>query len=136
MSSILMQTSSIIAENSASVLVDSEQSNKIVSEEIAVFSVVDTSKTYTAYRTDSSGNVLGYYEAHTPPPADTATLKFVLCDPADYPAPYIPAPTIEQQISALEATQTPRRIREAANGTDNGWLAALDAKIVALRKKL
>ena len=44
--------------------------------------------------------------------------------------------TIEQQILALEATMTPRRIREAANGTDNGWMKNLDAQITALRAQL
>lgn len=36
-------------------------------------------------------------------------------------------------LHALEAQQTPRRVREAALGTDGGWLKALDAKIAALR---
>ena len=54
-----------------------------------------------------------------------------------------PAPTISAresvlaQITALEAQQTPRRIREAAL-TDEGraWLEALDAQIAALRPQL
>ena len=53
------------------------------------------------------------------------------------PTPYVaPTPTIKQQIIALEATITPRRIREAANGIDNGWMKALDAKIVVLRAQI
>ena len=36
-------------------------------------------------------------------------------------------------IERLEASQTPRRVREAVLGTDNGWLAALEAKIKSLR---
>lgn len=40
---------------------------------------------------------------------------------------------IDAQIRALEATATPRRMREAALGVDDGWLAALDAQIAALR---
>lgn len=44
--------------------------------------------------------------------------------------------SIDQQIAALEAKMTPRRIREAANGTDNGWMKALDAQIAALRTQL
>ncbi len=53
------------------------------------------------------------------------------------PTPYVaPTPTIQQQIDTLEATMTPRRIREAANGTDNGWMKALDAQIAALRTQL
>ena len=35
------------------------------------------------------------------------------------------------QITALEATQTPRRVREGG-----AWLAELDAKIAALRSQL
>jgi hypothetical protein len=40
------------------------------------------------------------------------------------------------QIMALEATVTQRRLREAALGEDGGWLADLNAKIVALRAQL
>lgn len=40
------------------------------------------------------------------------------------------------QILALEAQVTQRRIREAVLGTDNGWLAELDAQIAALRAQL
>ncbi len=43
---------------------------------------------------------------------------------------------IAAQIADLEAMQTPRRIREAVAGTDNGWLTALNNKIAALRAKL
>ncbi len=43
---------------------------------------------------------------------------------------------IIDQILALEKTQTLRRIREAITGTDNGWLAALNAQIVNLRGQL
>lgn len=39
-------------------------------------------------------------------------------------------------IEALEEQQTQRRIREAANGTDSGWLKTLDTKILALRAQL
>ena len=44
--------------------------------------------------------------------------------------------SLDQQITALEATMTPRRIREAANGTDNGWMKSLDAQIATLRIQL
>lgn len=51
-----------------------------------------------------------------------------------------PAPTARQtaitQIAELEATVTQRRLREAALGTDNGWLKAIDAQIAALRATL
>ena len=40
---------------------------------------------------------------------------------------------ILSQIKSLEIQQTPRRIREATLGTDNGWLANLDAQIQQLR---
>jgi hypothetical protein len=43
---------------------------------------------------------------------------------------------IEMQILALEAQQTPRRIRNAIAGSDNGWLAALETQIAALRAQL
>lgn len=41
-----------------------------------------------------------------------------------------------QQIAALEATITPRRMREAVLGTDNGWLANVEQQIDALRQQL
>jgi hypothetical protein len=47
-----------------------------------------------------------------------------------------PTLAIKAQIEALEATQTPRRIREALRGTDNGWLDNVDAQIAALRAQL
>ena len=43
---------------------------------------------------------------------------------------------IKRQIMALEATQTLRRMREAANGTDNGWMRNLESQIAALRAQL
>lgn len=43
---------------------------------------------------------------------------------------------LRAQIVSLEAQQTPRRIREAALGIDNGWLADLEAQIDALRAQL
>jgi hypothetical protein len=36
-------------------------------------------------------------------------------------------------IAVLEASMTPRRMREAVLGTDNGWLAATETKIKELR---
>ena len=38
-----------------------------------------------------------------------------------------------KDIAALEATITPRRIREAILGTDNGWLADIEQQIEVLR---
>jgi hypothetical protein len=43
---------------------------------------------------------------------------------------------ILSDIYALEASITPRRTREAILGTDNGWLAAQEATIAALRAQL
>ena len=43
---------------------------------------------------------------------------------------------IQQQINALEATQTKRRIRESAAGTDAGWLNNLNSQIATLRAQL
>lgn len=54
---------------------------------------------------------------------------------ARQPAPSA-ADLIKRQIAELEATATPRRMREAVLGTDGGWLANLDAQIQALRKQL
>lgn len=40
------------------------------------------------------------------------------------------------RIAALEGTVTARRYREAAIGSDGGWLKALDAQIATLRAAL
>lgn len=56
-------------------------------------------------------------------------------DIAPYKAP--PGPTEkelkQQQIAELEATITPRRIREALLGVDGGWLHTINAQIESLR---
>ena len=44
-------------------------------------------------------------------------------------------PTKLQQITALEATITPRRIREATLGIDNGWLSNINAQIETIRNQ-
>lgn len=54
-------------------------------------------------------------------------------EPADQPSPQ---DAIKAQIAALEATVTPRRVREAVLGTDNGWLADVDGQIAVLRAQL
>ena len=51
-------------------------------------------------------------------------------------APALTPPTIKEQIATLEAQVTERRYREAVLGTDNGWLADIDAQIAALRAQL
>jgi hypothetical protein len=43
---------------------------------------------------------------------------------------------IQNQIRSLEATVTPRRLRDAILGTDNGWLANVETQIDALRAQL
>ena len=43
---------------------------------------------------------------------------------------------IKSEIDAIEATITPRRIRESIIGTDNGWLIKQDSAIALLRKQL
>ena len=43
---------------------------------------------------------------------------------------------IKQKIAVLESQQTPRRVREAALGLDNGWLKNLESEIAALRSQL
>lgn len=59
-------------------------------------------------------------------------------DIAEYVAPPAPHPNIVilAQILVLEKTVTQRRLREATLGTDNGWLANLNAQIVTLRESL
>lgn len=44
--------------------------------------------------------------------------------------------SITNQIAALEATVTPRRIREAIRGSGKAWLDSLDDQIAALRAQL
>ena len=57
---------------------------------------------------------------------------------ADYLADqaHIEANRVLNEIIALESSITPRRTREAIVGTDNGWLAAQEATIAALRAQL
>jgi hypothetical protein len=43
---------------------------------------------------------------------------------------------IRLKILELEAQQTPRRLREAALGTDDGWLQNLNEAIAALRAQI
>ena len=43
---------------------------------------------------------------------------------------------LSKQIKNLEAQQTPRRVREAALGLDDGWLKNLDDQIKTLRTQL
>lgn len=72
-------------------------------------------------------------------PADPTNSDYVayLAWVAEGNAP-LPAPGKDAlaQIADLEATITPRRVREALLGVDNGWLAGVDAQIAALRASL
>ena len=52
------------------------------------------------------------------------------------PSPPTAKQIILSQIAALEATVTPRRLREAILAVDKGWLASIDASIDGLRKQL
>lgn len=47
-----------------------------------------------------------------------------------------PQQLIKQQIQALEAQITDRRIREAILGSDSGWLRDINNQIAALRAQL
>ena len=47
-----------------------------------------------------------------------------------------PSRDAQQSIATLEASISNRRMREAALGTDGGWLAATDAEIATLRGQL
>jgi hypothetical protein len=54
---------------------------------------------------------------------------------------YVPSPLTEKEVAikeiiALEATITPRRVREAILNIDNGWLYNLETEIYLLREKL
>jgi len=48
----------------------------------------------------------------------------------------LPKLVIKGQITMLESSITDRRQREAILGIDNGWLAAKNAEIAALRAQL
>ncbi len=52
------------------------------------------------------------------------------------PPPITGNALILSQIATLEATISERRKREAILGTDNGWLAGIEAQIAALRAQL
>ena len=78
--------------------------------------------------------------ARTWDPATDGTLAGYQFDGKAFTPPVAPVvdpkAEIKAQIAALEAQQTPRRYREALNGTDDGWMKAQDAQIAALRTQL
>lgn len=43
---------------------------------------------------------------------------------------------LQNQIAALEATQTPSRMRAAILGTDGGWLESLNSQITTLQSRV
>lgn len=53
----------------------------------------------------------------------------------DQPTPSTTNPTL-LEIYKLEALITPRRVRDAILGKDNGWLADIESEITALRVQL
>lgn len=64
----------------------------------------------------------------------TQVWKIVDLDPGAAQANRIAS--VKAQIAALEAMQTPRRVRDAVIGADGGWLAGLEKQIAALRAQL
>lgn len=52
------------------------------------------------------------------------------------PAPLTGSALILSQIATLEASITPRRVREAVLGVDNGWLHGVNDQIAELRTQL
>ena len=68
-------------------------------------------------------------------PLTDAEIAQVNADAAAWAASQ-PNEAIKAQISALESTQTLRRIREAQAGTDSGWLNNLNTQIANLRGQL
>jgi hypothetical protein len=74
-------------------------------------------------------------------PADSANVDYqsylAWLASGNSPTPYSAQNlTIKQQIMMLEATITPRRLRESLLGIDNGWMKNLNDQIVALRANL
>lgn len=67
--------------------------------------------------------------------------KKIVPDADGYPVLQDPTPpsanqSILNQIVDLEATVTPRRLREAVLSADSGWLAGVNEQIAALRRRL
>ena len=55
---------------------------------------------------------------------------------ANTPPPLTGNALLASQISALEATITDRRLREAILGVDKGWLSNVNAQIASLRASM
>ena len=71
-------------------------------------------------------------------PAPDGTVQGMIFDGANYAS--APGPSVndilKSKILGLESQQTERRIREAINGTDGGWMKNLEDQIAALRSQL
>ena len=95
----------------------------------------------TGYAACWNGSAWALVEDHRGEAGYVNGVASVVTDLGAYPEgwstmPPAPAPNaaIDAQILALEALQTPRRIREAAlTEAGRAWLADLDAQIAALR---
>lgn len=91
----------------------------------------------TSFYVDASGKYLGGFDG-VEPPVGAIEVPSPPNDARDLwnGGGWVVAhnPAILAQIIALEATVTQRRLREAMLGVDNGWLAALNSQIAALRQ--
>jgi hypothetical protein len=97
---------------------------------------------------DSSNWLVPAFATSTEPPAPTEgkTLHFIVgawvyqdipqSEPEPVIAPLAGNALVLSQIAGIEATITPRRLREGALNTDGGWLKDVDAQIGALRSVL
>lgn len=80
-------------------------------------------------------------EAHAALMADQAAGKVIKAGDDGKPVAADPAPLagpalILSKIAALEASITPRRVREAVLDLDNGWLKDVNDQIATLRATL
>ena len=78
----------------------------------------------TGYRTDSNGNVLGYFDLETVP-ENTDNVIWVVSDTLP-PIPSTP-PTILQQIITLQSSITDRMKIEALSGSENTFSSGVYA---------
>lgn len=106
---------------------------------------------FLAVQTDASGRVIKYQRFSVEADANAHAVKFsgvVIPDDGTDPVdvvvtngvpevvPFEPNAPILNRIKALEMKVTQRRLREAALGTDGGWLANQDALMAIERGKL
>ena len=67
---------------------------------------------------------------------DVAALSYTVSTLGSADAAMAQRRSLLAQIDALEAQQTPRRLRDAIAGTDNSWLKNLESQIAALRAQM